>query len=111
MTNASGNRRSSHEVNGIDTLGRDMTDIWLNGQTIWIGYWLSDFIRPYNMSTRARKPGLDIQLARQNTGPIGIDSDGFQPLDAGPSQRHHLRVRRAPVGRTNQKATSMRGRA
>ena len=54
-----------------------MTDIWLNGETIWISYWLSDFIRAYNMSTGARQPGLDIQLARENAGPIGIDSDGF----------------------------------
>ena len=73
----SGDRQSSHEINGIDTLRRDMTDIWLNGETIWISYWLSDFIRAYDMSTGARKPSLDIQLARQNAGPIGIDSDGF----------------------------------
>ena len=73
----SGDRQSSHEINGIDTLRRDMTDIWLNGETIWISYWLSDFIRAYDVATGERKPGLDIQLARENAGPSGIYSDGF----------------------------------
>ena len=70
-------RRSSHDINGIDTLKRDMTDFWLDGETIWISYWLSDFIRAYDVATGDRKPGLDVQLARENAGPIGIDSDGF----------------------------------
>ena len=73
----SGDRQSSHEINGIDTLRRDMTDIWLNGETIWISYWLSDFIRAYDVETGERQPHLDVQLARENAGPIGIDSDGF----------------------------------
>ena len=70
-------RQSERDINGIDTLRRDMTDLWLDGDTIWISYWLSDFIRAYDVSTGARKPGLDVQLARENAGPIGIDSDGF----------------------------------
>ena len=70
-------RQSGHEINGIDTLRRNMTDIWLDGETIWISYWLSDFIRAYDAATGERKPGLDIQLARENAGPAGIDSDGF----------------------------------
>ena len=74
---ASGDRQSEREINGIDTLRRDMTDIWLDGETIWISYWLSDFIRAYDVATGERKPGLDIQLARENAGPSGIYSDGF----------------------------------
>ena len=70
-------RQSDHDINGIDTLKRDMTDFWLDGETIWISYWLSDFIRAYDVATGDRKPGLDVQLARENAGPIGIDSDGF----------------------------------
>ena len=70
-------RRSGHDINGIDTLRRNMTDIWLDGETVWISYWLSDFIRAYDTATGERKPGLDVQLARENAGPAGIDSDGF----------------------------------
>ena len=70
-------RQSDHDINGIDTLKRDMTDFWLDGETIWISYWLSGFIRAYDVDTGERKPGLDVQLARENTGPAGIDSDGF----------------------------------
>ena len=73
----SGDRQSDHDINGIDTLRRNMTDIWLDGETIWISYWLSDFIRAYDVATGERKPGLDIQLARENAGPNGIYSDGF----------------------------------
>ena len=73
----SGDRQSEREINGIDTLRRNMTDIWLDGETIWISYWLSDFIRAYDVATGERKPGLDIQLARENAGPSGIYSDGF----------------------------------
>ena len=74
---ASGNRQSSSEIGGIDTLKRDMTALWRDGETIWISYWLSEFIRAYDVATGARKPGLDIQLARENAGPSGIYSDGF----------------------------------
>ena len=70
-------RRSGHDINGIDTLKRDMTDFWLDGETIWISYWLSDFVRAYDVATGDRKPGLDVQLARENAGPSGIYSDGF----------------------------------
>ena len=70
-------RQSGHDINGIDTLKRDMTDFWLDGETVWISYWLSDFIRAYDMDTGERRDGLDIQLARENAGPSGIDSDGF----------------------------------
>ena len=73
----SGDRRSEREINGIDTLRSNMTDIWLDGETIWISYWLSDFVRAYDVATGDRKPGLDVQLARENAGPAGIDSDGF----------------------------------
>ena len=74
---ASGDRQSSSEINGIDTLKRDMTALWRDGETIWISYWLSEFIRAYDVTTGERKPGLDIQLARENAGPSGIYSDGF----------------------------------
>ena len=70
-------RRSERDINGIDTLKRDMTDFWLDGETIWISYWLSDFVRAYDVATGDRKPGLDVQLARENAGPSGIYSDGF----------------------------------
>ena len=70
-------RQSSHDINGIDTFRRNMTDIWLDGETIWISYWLSDFVRAYDAETGAHKPRLDVQLARENAGPIGIYSDGF----------------------------------
>ena len=70
-------RRSGQDINGIDTLKRDMTDFWLDGETVWISYWLSDFVRAYDMDTGERRDGLDIQLARENAGPSGIDSDGF----------------------------------
>ena len=73
----SGDRQSEREINGIDTLRRNMTDIWLDGETIWISYWLSDFIRAYDVATGERKPNLDVQLARENAGPSGIYSDGF----------------------------------
>ena len=72
-----GSRRSGQDVNGIDTLRKDMTDLWMNGETIWISYWLGDFIRAYDVDTGARQPHLDIQLARENAAPVGIDSDGF----------------------------------
>ena len=70
-------RQSGHDINGIDTLRKEITDIWLDGETIWISYWLSDFIRAYDAATGDRKPHLDVQLARENAGPAGIDSDGF----------------------------------
>ena len=73
----SGDRRSEREINGIDTLRSNMTALWLDGETIWISYWLSDFVRAYDVATGDRKPGLDIQLARENAGPSGIYSDGF----------------------------------
>ncbi len=72
-----GSRRSGQDVNGIDTLRKDMTDLWMNGETIWISYWLGDFIRAYDVDTGARQPHLDIQLARENAAPVGIDSDRF----------------------------------
>ena len=70
-------RQSDHDINGTDTFKRDMTDFWLDGETIWISYWLSDFIRAYDVATGDSKPGLDVQLARENAGPSGIYSDGF----------------------------------
>ena len=70
-------RQSDHDINGIDTFKRNMTDFWLDGETIWISYWLSDFIRAYDVATGDSKPGLDVQLARENAGPSGIYSDGF----------------------------------
>ena len=70
-------RQSGDDINGIDTLRKEMTDIWTDGDTIWISYWLGGFIRAYDVDTGERKPGLDVQLARENTGPTGIDSDGF----------------------------------
>ena len=70
-------RRSGNDINGIDTLRKEMTDIWLDGETVWISYWLGEFIRAYDAATGERKPGLDVQLARENAGPAGIDSDGF----------------------------------
>ena len=73
----SGERQSSSEIGGIDTLRRDMTALWTDGETIWISYWLSEFIRAYDVATGARKPGLDVQLAWENAGPSGIYSDGF----------------------------------
>ena len=54
-----------------------MTDIWLDGDTVWISYWLGGFIRAYDVDTGERRAHLDVQLARENTGPSGIDSDGF----------------------------------
>ena len=54
-----------------------MTALWTDGETIWISYWLSEFIRAYDVATGARRPGLDIQLARENASPSGIYSDGF----------------------------------
>ena len=72
-----GNRRSGHDINGIDTLRKEMTDIWTDGDTVWVSYWLSGFIRAYDMDTGERRDGLDVQLARENAGPSGIDSDGF----------------------------------
>ncbi len=68
---------SSQDINNIDRLNKQMTDLWLNDETIWISYWRSDFIRAYDSATGARKPGLDIQTATENYGPTGIDSDGF----------------------------------
>ena len=73
----SGNHQSGDDINGIDTLRKEMTDIWTDGDTIWVSYWLSGFIRAYDMDTGERNPGLDVQLARENAGPTGIDSDGF----------------------------------
>ena len=70
-------RRSEHDVNGIDTLRKEMTDLWTDGDTVWISYWLGEFIRAYDAETGERKPGLDVQLARENAGPTGIHSDGF----------------------------------
>ena len=70
-------RQSDHDINGIDTLRKEMTDIWLDGETVWISYWLGDHIRAYDAASGERKPGLDVQLARENAGPTGIDSDGF----------------------------------
>ena len=70
-------RRSEHDVNGIDTLRKEMTDLWTDGDTVWISYWLGEFIRAYDVETGERKPGLDVQLARENAGPTGIHSDGF----------------------------------
>ena len=69
--------QEDHDINGIDTFRREITDIWLDGETIWISYWLSDFVRAYDMATGDSKPGLDIQTARENAGPSGIYSDGF----------------------------------
>ena len=74
---ATRNRASDHDINGIDRMNKQMTDLWLNGETVWISYWLSDFIRAYDLATGARKPGLDIQTAAENRGPTGIHSDGF----------------------------------
>ena len=73
----SGNRQRSSEIDGIDTLRKYMTALWTDGDTIWISYWLSEFIRAYDVETGERKPGLDVQLARENAGPSGIYSDGF----------------------------------
>ena len=70
-------RASDHDVNDIDRMNKQMTDLWLNDETVWISYWRSDFIRAYDAETGARKPGLDIQTASENRGPTGIDSDGF----------------------------------
>ena len=105
-----GSRRSGQDVNGIDTLRKDMTDLWMNGETIWISYWLGDFIRAYDVDTGARQPHLDIQLARENAAPVGIDSDRFQPLDHGPDQRHHLRVRPPAIGGAGDNAGTEQGR-
>ena len=68
-------RQSDHDINGIDTFKRNMTDLWLDGETIWISCWLSDFVRAYDVATGDSKPGLDVQLARKNAGPSSIHSD------------------------------------
>ena len=65
------------DIGSIDRLGKQMTDVWRNADTIWISYWRSDFIRAYDTETGTRKAGLDIQTATDNRGPTGIDSDGF----------------------------------
>ena len=70
-------RQSGDDINGIDTLRKEITDLWTDGDTVWVSYWLSGFIRAYDMDTGERNPGLDVQLARENAGPTGIDSDGF----------------------------------
>ena len=70
-------RRSGQDINGIDTLRKEMTDLWTDGETIWISYWLGEFIRAYDVETGERKSSLDVQLARENAGPTGIHSDGF----------------------------------
>ena len=74
---ATRSRASDHDINGIDRMNKQMTDLWLDGETVWVSYWRSDFIRAYDMATGARKPGLDIQTAAENRGPTGIHSDGF----------------------------------
>ena len=70
-------RQRDHDINSTDTFKRNMTDFWLDGETIWISYWLSYFIRAYDVATGDSKPGLDVQLARENAGRSGIYSDGF----------------------------------
>ena len=45
--------------------------------TFWISYWLADHIRAYDVENGAREPALDVQLVKENAGPVGIDSDGF----------------------------------
>ena len=70
-------RASDHDIGGIDRMNKQMTDLWLNDETVWVSYWRSDFIRAYDVETGARKPGLDVQTAAENRGPTGIDSDGF----------------------------------
>ena len=74
---ATRSRASDHDINGIDRMNKQMTDLWLNDETVWVSYWRSDFIRAYDVTTGAHKPGLDIQTAAENRGPTGIDSDGF----------------------------------
>ena len=74
---ATRSRASGHDINGVDRMNKQMTDLWLNDETVWISYWRSDFIRAYDVTTGAHKPGLDIQTAAENRGPTGIDSDGF----------------------------------
>ena len=74
---ATRSRASDHDINGIDRMNKQMTDLWLNDETVWISYWRSDFIRAYDVASGARKPSLDIQTAAENRGPTGIHSDGF----------------------------------
>ena len=70
-------RVRDRETSGINRMGKTMTDLWRNDDTVWISYWRSEFVRAYDADTGAHQAGLDIQTATANKGPTGIDSDGF----------------------------------
>ena len=70
-------RSSQHDISNIDRLDKQMTDLWLNEETVWVSYWRGDFIRAYDTATGARKPGLGHPDRHREPGPTGIDSDGF----------------------------------
>ena len=102
--------QSSHDINGIDTFRRNMTDIWLDGETIWISYWLSDFVRAYDAETGAHKPRLDVQLARGKRGTQRHLLRRLQPVVHGLGERHHLRVRPPAIGGAADNPGTERGR-
>ena len=102
-------RRSEHDVNGIDTLRKEMTDLWTDGDTVWISYWLGEFIRAYGRGDRRTQTRPGRPARPRERRPNRHSLRRVQPVGAGPSQRHHLRVRRAPVGRTNHNAHQQAG--
>ena len=70
-------RDRDSEITGIDRMNKTMTDLWRDDDNVWISYWRSEFIRAYDADSGAHDADLDIQTARENRGPTGIDSDGF----------------------------------
>ena len=73
----SGERDTRREIE-ITNLPRRgyLVEIWSDGDTVWVASWLQTQVQAYSLANGDRKPELDLTLAYNNRGPVGMWSDG-----------------------------------
>ena len=72
-----------------------LVEIWSNGDTVWVASWLQTQVQAYSLANGDRRPELDLTLAYNNRGPVGMWSDGQIMYVHEPGIRHHLRLHAA----------------
>ena len=73
----SGERDTGREID-ITNLPRRgyLVEIWSDGDTDWVASWLQTQVQAYSLANGDRRPELDLTLAYNNRGPVGMWSDG-----------------------------------
>ena len=72
----SGKTRDASKDITLHTNNEDVSALWANSTTIWVGDWGDDYIYAYTIATSARDSGKDIDMHADNGNVHGVWSDG-----------------------------------